>query len=129
MNDVYELESQIAWYPRIVIGNKLNNNISDWGRKIEEKSSYYVFYNEIIKSCKAMICAERDGMPILDYLGELFFKVSDPIPQMKTNVQLGWEFISREYERYKNCREPQMALRYSLLKEYYSSRLEIWGII
>jgi len=128
MLDVHELESQIAWYPRIVIGNKLNNSINDWSEKVKEGNSYYCSYKPIIKLCKDTIWTDKDGIPTLDYLGHEFFRLVKPIPQMRENVKLGWEFVSCEYERCKDDKDSQMALKYSLLKEYYLNRLEIWGI-
>ena len=46
---------------------------------------------------------------------------------MPENVKIGWEFVSREYERLKNDKDSQLALKYSLLKDYYSSRLPLWS--
>jgi len=128
MLDVHELESQIAWYPRIVIGDKLINNINGWGKNVENRNCYYGHYKPIIKLCKDMIWTDKDGIPTLDYLSQEFFRLVKPIPQMRMNVKSGWEFISHEYEICKDNKDSQIALKYSLLKDYYLNRLEIWDI-
>jgi len=75
-----------------------------------------------------MIYTDKDGMPTLDYLGQAFFQIAEPHSHIKENIRLGWEFVNNEYDRLKNSQKPQMALKYSLLREYYLSRLEIWDM-
>jgi hypothetical protein len=52
MADVYELESQIAYYPRIVIGQDLSSRICGWNKELQENNSYYVGYKELISTGK-----------------------------------------------------------------------------
>ena len=124
MADVYELENQTARYPRIVVGPELSNCICDWNRKAQENNAYYVGYRELIELCKGMICADRDGVQILDYLGPAFSRFARP--HMANHVKSGFDFVTREYDKFKDGQEPQMALKYSLFKEYYSDRLKVW---
>ncbi len=128
MSDVYGFESQIALYPRIVIGYTLHNCIYEWIKEFENKSAHYIKYDGVIEACKKIIYTDKDGMPTLDYLGHQYFQIAKTAPVIKAQVELGWKFVNCEYERYKDTKEPQMALRYSLLKEYYMSRLNIWDI-
>ncbi len=129
MVDVHKLENEIAWYPRIVIGEKLNESIRNWNEKLNEGDSYYADYKETIEFCNRMIRIDKDGSPTLDYLGpsilSIVQSISDPV--MPQNVKIGWDFVSSEYERLKNDKKFQLALRYSLLKEYYLERLPIWN--
>jgi len=129
MLDAHKLENEIAWYPRIVIGEKLNESINNWSEKINEGDHYYADYKEIIEFCNRMIWTDKDGIPTLDYLGPGIFSIvqSIPDPNMAKNIQLGWKFVNNEYERLKNDTESQLALKYSLLKDYYSERLAIWN--
>lgn len=66
-------------------------------------------------------------MATLDYLGQASYERMINNPNLKRCVKFGWEFANQEYERFKKDDQPKMALRYSLLREYYSSRREIWG--
>lgn len=129
MLDAHKLESEFAWYPRIVIGKKLNESINNWSEKINEENCYYEDYKEIIEFCNRMIWNDKDGIPTLDYLGPGIFSIVQSIPEsnMAKNVQLGWEFVSNEYERLKNHKDSQLALKYFLLREYYLERLPIWN--
>jgi hypothetical protein len=130
MSDVYELENHIAWYPRIVVGGEVNNCISDWLDKIKQNDNYYINYKEIIDRCRNMVCIDKDGIMILDYLGLAFHNhikdQAEVYSQTKKVVKLGWDFVSSEYDRFKNSHESQMALKCSTLKDYFSSRLNIW---
>jgi hypothetical protein len=129
MGDVYDLENKIAWYPRIVVGPELGRCISDWDRKASEGDGFYLGYKELIEPCKDMICADRDGVQVLDYLGPVLFALAGSIPQMKEHVESGFHFITGEYDRLRNTKDAQksqMALRYFLLREYYSERLRPW---
>jgi hypothetical protein len=130
MLDAYKLESEFAWYPRIVIGEKLNESINNWNEKINEGDSYYADYKEIIEFCNRIIRTDKDGIPTLDYLGPDIFHIVQSISDrnMAKNVQLGWKFVNNKYERLKNDKKFQLALKYSLLKDYYSERLAIWNI-
>lgn len=130
MLDVDELEKRIAWYPRIVIGENLYKNINLWNKKINEGDSYFLSFKPTIESCKHMIWLDKDGRPTLDYLGPHIYSIVNSISNqiMIQNVKLGWEFVSNEYEKLKNNKDSNLAMKYFLLKEYYTSRLAIWKL-
>lgn len=130
MSDVYELENHIAWYPRIIVGVELNNCICDWLEKIKQNDNYYIKYKDTIEKCRNMVCIDKDGIMILDYLGLTFHNdtkgKAEMYSQTKKVIKSGWDFVNVEYDRFKSNRESQMALRCSMLKDYFSSRLNIW---
>jgi len=127
MLDANKLESEIAWYPRIVIGEKLSESINNWNEKLTNGDCYYADYKEIIEFCNRMIWIDKDGIPTLDYLGPEIFCRAKWVPEVMERVKSGWEFVNRKYENFKNDKGSQIALRYYLLKEYYSSRMSIWN--
>ncbi len=127
MCDVYKLESEVANYPRIIIGKELHGIICDWAKKPGEKNEPYVKYGEVIDACNQLVYIDQDGMATLDYLGQTSYNIMVRNPGLKRNVKFAWEFINQEYDKFKKVPEPKMALRYSLLKEYFLSRLDIWG--
>ena len=129
MADVHKLESEIAWYPRIVMGKELNKSISDWKEKLNKGDRYYIDYKETIDFCKRMIIVDNDGIPTLDYLSSDIFCIAKHFPEMTKGVETGWEFINCEYERIKNEKKSSLAMKYFHLKEYYKKRLSIWSLV
>lgn len=121
---VHYLESKVADYPRIIVGDrlidylKLRSQLSN-----EEPRNPQDKLNKICEeNCRLLICEDTDGHFIVDFLGEYMqgiIKSTDVLPLVK----LGYQFVKQEYIRYKQARDSKMAFRYEHLMNYYLERL------
>jgi len=126
----HRLESEKAYYPRIVIGEELfeyiqgemKNNIDNIEFKLRKKYA---------SKCFKMLCKDVDGTLILDYLGAEIRNITIRDTENKEihefHVNEAYKFISSEYNRFLSNDDNKLAGRYYLLKNYFSERIgEYW---
>lgn len=120
---VYELESKVAQYPRVVIGNELINFLANNSMKHPQLRDQNI---DDLNWCASMadLCLNRikedsDGIKILDYAGAESRKGLDPqfYQQYFDATKL---FANSEYEKYKDI-DTVLASRYKQLKDYLES--------
>ena len=63
----YNLESKIAKYPRIVLGDELMNYVDLW-RRSEDDSPQSKLNRTVGNMCLNMVCEDAGGRPISDFL-------------------------------------------------------------
>jgi hypothetical protein len=120
----HNLESRIAQYPRIVIGEELNRYLeaiaTNQSLKIEDKA-----HAMFASKSRELIVDDEDGNRILDWLGTLYrTSFQHPVEQaLKV-----YNFIIQESSKYKEVRNSKLAFRYTLLRNYAEYRLPDWGI-
>ena len=121
---VHYLESKVADYPRIIVGNRLIDVLERWLRlPYKEEDNPQEKLNKICaKRCRSLICEDTDGQFIADFLGEYMQEIIKS-PDVAPLVKLGYQFVEQEYIRYKQARNSQMAFRYEHLMNYYLQRL------
>jgi hypothetical protein len=108
------LESEIAQYPRVVIGKQLYNHLlfisnSEMQDPIQNATQFYA------KMCLKFITTDSDGVPILDYAG--------PGPAYFAKGLRGLDikaldFIKSEWERFVRNGNAKLAQRYFWLYSY-----------
>lgn len=131
--NAYALESKIAQYPRIVIGDNLINYLMNLSHEVQQLPNQTI---EDIKLCKVMadnclkmIVRDLDGYYILDYLGGYFFDSFTkhlPANEKGSNLRifkLAFDFIEGEYKKQRNARDKKLAARYFMLYNYFKAKL------
>lgn len=115
----YELESQIAQCPRIIVGpHAIEYLKSHFDEPIDENDKLAGYNRELAGICLNMIALDQDGYHILDYLGRTFTDVVTR--QQKTKFyEHAYSFICKEYERHFKDRNTKLAIRYAWIKGYY----------
>jgi len=130
----YDLESKVALYPRIVVGDELIKYLSRW-IGIDKGDPVSKFNKELATRCFSIICEDEDGRPIVDFLSQNLPKLfersiqDEPFQVLKDKVAQGFEFVKQQHEHFKNKKDSDLAFRYALLKEYYLARLDNWGLM
>ncbi len=128
----YNLESKIAKYPRIVLGDELMNYVDLW-RRSEDDSPQSKLNKTVSSMCLNMVCEDADGRPILDFLSPDISAMFGHSQDEKTGAALlqkrqkGLEFLRKELDRLKSSRDPrdsELAFRYAHLVDYYVARSE-----
>jgi hypothetical protein len=126
----YKLESEVAKYPRIVIGNEFLNYLLNLAHKTEQFPGQDEEDKEICKNmanlCLGMMVKDLDGVLILDYLGEEFWdKILKKIDSSKVIFSKAYDFVRKEYEKKRDSGERKLALRYYLLHSYFRAKSSV----
>lgn len=127
----YKLESEVAKYPRIVVGPEFLNYLLNLSHKCEQFPGQDEKDKEICKKmadlCLSMIVKDYDGQPILDYLGKEYrnriFKKIDPSEKI---IGKAYDFVKKEYEKRRasevDKENRRIALKYNLLLDYFKAK-------
>lgn len=120
----YALESKIAQYPRIVVGDKTMTYLNAYIEYPADTTDKLALYNRnCAQRCLNMTATDQDGYHIIDYLGNEF-------TQSVTNssscelFKLAYEFICEQYELHKNNKNSKLELRYTWLRGYFHQNRE-----
>lgn len=120
----YELESKIAIYPRIVLGDEIIRYI-EFQQALPEDDLFASMNKSLADICCELITIDDDGYPFLDYLGKGFkrFIATGLDSQI---VEMAYNFVVQESERYRISRHSKLAFRYTLLRDYFEHRMDNW---
>jgi hypothetical protein len=129
LNDVHCLESKIAQYPRIVVGNNLVKLIQCGERNTTYSNFCTGLNNRLDEFGNSVITKDKDGKYIIDFLGKTFADLCIKTFPNKSQsyVGAGIKSIAKEYNKYLSKGNHKLTERYELLKEYYFERLGNWG--
>jgi len=110
----YVLESEVAKYPRIVIGDELWKYLNAVLAEFEKSTKPMAqSVTAIVRAIQKMIATDSDGKRILDYLGEFVFRNSVPA-HVDEAIRPAYEFVLSEQKRLtakgKYCLRVEMSL-------------------
>jgi hypothetical protein len=120
----HKLESRVAQYPRIVIGEELIRYLQMVaGQKAttEEERAHAL----LAKRSLGLLAVDDDGCTFLDWLGT---DISKAFREKAELVQTAYKFIIQESVKHKEARNSKLGFRYTLLRNYVESRLPDWGV-
>lgn len=122
----YTLESKIANYPRIVVGDEC----IDYLQQISEnnpRNEIDIIAKLMAESIQAMIVEDVDGYKIIDYLGQA---AKDQLIGSYNYdlISKAYEFVTKTSQSFQKKRNSKVAFKYCLLKDYIESRLHIWKV-
>jgi len=118
----HTLESRMAQYPRIVIGEELIRYLQEIAghnaSTVEER-----VHAEFAAKSLGLLAVDDDGCAFLDWLGK------DIRASFQSEVvQRAYNFIIQEAVKHKENRNSKLGFRYTLLRNYVESRLPDWGL-
>lgn len=121
----YQLESEAAKFPRIVLGNEMMNYLHQYanmpGQDLEVQ-----YVRTMATTCLDMIHQDiEDGLFCIDYLGEKFRQYigSTVDNQIFHDART---FIHTQLERFQAVDDKKLFDRYKILDKYFESRQYIW---
>jgi len=124
----YVLESKVAQYPRIVIGDELlkylNSVLAEFSKG---ETPVAKAITVITQKIMGLIATDTDGRRILDYLGAVVVESSAP-EDREHMVQPAYEFVLTEQKRLIAEGNAELINRYALFRSYFESRLSLWSI-
>lgn len=116
----YILESEVAQYPRMVVGEQtvkyleelsdVDNTADDMGKKHSKSMA---------SLCLKMLAVDYDGVYIIDYLGETFQECIGGVSITSELYRLANGFVGGQYETHKKNKNTKLATRYTLLRAYF----------
>ena len=122
----YSLESEMAEYPRIVVGNGLLHFLEAVTRQ-EPQSPFGRIAQQNAVKCRRMIVQDTDGRQMLDFLGREV-RESPGASLLSDLVMPGHDFVMSEYEKFQRAGNDKLASRYYRLLSYYDARKKLWGV-
>ena len=124
----YRLESRVADYPRIMIGEGLWKYLSVGQQVMENPSTEVgVFLKDLIQKQMALITEDSDGKRILNYLGSGIVSVAKQ-GQADILVKPAYQFVLDEQQRWLLVGDTKETGRYAILRQYFEERLPLWGL-
>jgi len=130
---VFDLESQAAKYPRVLIGERLMQYLSLHSRDTDSTDLREQAKIHMSALCQALVTCDFDGRTILNYLGD---HARDTFADTPVNRQRivgevlpkAYRFITKELDRFRQLNDEKLTPRYEQLKAYFDISLPIWGI-
>lgn len=124
MARAYALESEVAQYPRIVVGDrcvqylKLTQNSQEAGFKAE-------FERRMAAVCLDLLMVDIDGFTAIDFLGA-GFKQHIAFGLDPAAVSMAHKFIIQQLELHRKNRNTKLSFRYSQLLNYFEAKMGNW---
>lgn len=115
----YELESEVAQYPRIVVGKRMIEFLKAIA-ELEPMDNYSRYSSSVAKKCLQMLGRDIDGQWIIHYLGEAFLE-NVPHETYNDMYNEALQFVSKEYERFRSEGDTKLSIRYFHLLSYFQS--------
>lgn len=129
--EAYELEKEVADYPRIVIGERLYDFIQSGARASDSGNFSNMMLARVDDLCKRMICRDEDGRFIVDYLGEKMAELSNASGSLWSEacsfVNEGKNRIEHELNECEKKGDQKLLRRFERLLGYYQKRTTFWG--
>lgn len=118
----YTLESEVAQYPRIVVGKYTIEYLNAHIQQALNPNDKIAIYNKSLAIlCLGMTAVDKDGCHILDYLGSSFKKsvlINDADDRPSFYEQAN-QFVCSQYEYFTQNKDIKLSKRYALLKSYF----------
>jgi len=113
----YELESEVAQYPRIVVGDRMIEFLNTVAN-LPPTDNASLYGATIAKKCLQMLVRDIDGQWMIHYLGEAFREAvsrSEHVGMYNDALQ----FIAAEYSAFRTAGDSKLAIRYFQLLNYF----------
>jgi|WetSurMetagenome_2_1015567.scaffolds.fasta_scaffold01504_9 hypothetical protein len=133
------LESKVAEYPRVVIGQHLHNYLTELAT-MDSKSDESIVNQILAKKCLSLIAKDSDGRLIVDHLGDYIRDVLQRGNCKFDYVLDAYNIACKQYDHFedahnaanligndnqsKNCLK--LMKRYARLMKYYENNLPKW---
>lgn len=121
----HDLESKIAKYPRVVIGDELVCFLQKTARNPEKEVQSEINQKMAQKSLD-LFMIDADGRYALDYLGKEYrdmAKAKKVFPDMYGKAS---SFLEHQFSEIKEKKDTNLFLRYLWLADYFENRLALW---
>lgn len=119
--NAYELESNGAQYPRILVSEQTIDFLKATIQH-SEQDIFSEYDRRLAQICYDMVLQDEDGRYILHYLGDTFrdaITKGQPATHYVTAYEAARSFVLLEYERFRQKGDAKLEPRYRLLLSYF----------
>jgi hypothetical protein len=113
----YELESEVAQYPRIVVGPATYGFLHMHSTNTAE-DPFSQNDRDLAKKCLDMLFVDADGYLALHYLGGAFTRWVNRSPEL---YPLAHAFVAQQFKQHRHDRNSKLAFRYAHLLQYFEA--------
>jgi hypothetical protein len=113
----YELESEVAQYPRIAVGARMTEFLKTV-EALTPKDNASRYSVAMAKTCLSMLVRDFDGKWMVHYLGDTFREAVSRNEHVAMYNDAA-KFISEEYGRFRTAGDSKLAARYFHLLSYF----------
>ena len=123
------LESRCAGYPRVVVSPETLQFAQELALQ-DATDEMAERMRRLACQCSTLFIKDADGQFIVDYLGSAIrhFVTGQDLEKLSAVVKSAYDFAVDEQRPFTNEKDPELARRYRLLRQYIESQLPIWGI-
>ena len=121
----YELESETARYPRIVVGEHVRTYLSRV-IQVPENDVQSTFTRNMASICLGLLGEDSDGNIIVDYLGPGFRKQITSTLEA-TDYRSAYSYIEGQIAHAKVLQNKELQQRYEMLKQYFDRNCSRWS--
>ena len=116
----YKLESEIAQWPRIVVGEGLVDYIKHYGTEggIDPSSR---FRRKMAARCMELLATDIDGNTVVDYLGKAYRNVSKS--SFDNHIEKARSFVEAQITQWRIIGDEKLVQRYENVRSYLSHGL------
>lgn len=115
----YQLESEVAQWPRVVVGEGILGYLQYYAESSGEEMSMQ-YRRKIARLCQGLISQDIDGQHIVDYLGN-GFREAAPDGFGVEALTSARAFIDGQLQHWENEHDVKLAQRYKNVQQYYES--------
>ncbi|HEO66329.1 MAG TPA: hypothetical protein ENI73_10750 [Spirochaetes bacterium] len=123
VSKAYRLESIVAQYPRVVVGDEIVNYLKQLNSQVSD--DVVTQYNKSLANiCLEMIAEDYDGNYIVDYLGSAF---TDFIAKEldESAYKDAFDFVLEQEKLWKDEKHTKLVTRYHILRKYFEDKLAL----
>jgi hypothetical protein len=122
------LESQVADYPRIVLGEELIDYLDEVEKQRVALTNLGFMAPRFASLSKELITIDTDGFPMLDFLGEKM-RTLTPVAERQKLFQPAVEYIRDQKQVARSGHDYQHLSRYNRLGAYFEKRAPLWSSV
>lgn len=125
LSRAYSLESDVAQYPRIVVGDRLIQFVEEKANSTE--GAFGVLNCSMARQVQRAFLQDVDGRFILDFAGPAHHEWIKAEEWLSASLFVqAHTFVRSECERFRAQNNSRLAFRYAHLDDYLQSRANIW---
>ena len=117
LSRAYTLESHIAQYPRLVLGEELIQYLH-YHASVEPENEHETLRKITSQHCLDLLLTDDDGYPIVDYLGKNL--IADNYDEL---VAKAYKEILKKSVEFQKTKNTKLATRYSKLQGYFEKKV------
>jgi len=115
----YELESEVAQYPRIVVGPVVVQRLTEMQQN-QSRDPEWATGRAAAQLALELLALDVDGFRVVDYLGPRFRQCAAK-PMHQSLIEDAEQFVRSQLDQHRRERNTKLAFRYKLLLSYFET--------